>query len=64
MYIVQSNGLNQAVLFPSVHCALPLQIMPLYPWYVRFANILGQSVPRASGDDGGSDTDTIPYGRV
>ena len=36
----------------------------LVPLVREIANILGQSVPRASGDDGGSDTDTIPYGRA
>lgn len=36
----------------------------LVPLLREIANILGQSVPRASGDDGGSDTDTVPYGRV
>jgi len=34
-YIAWSNGLNRAVPFPSVCCAVPLQIMPLYSWYVR-----------------------------
>lgn len=36
----------------------------LVPLVREIANILGQSIPRASGDDGGSDTDTVPYGRV
>ena len=36
----------------------------LVPLLREIANILGQSVPRASGDDGDSDTDTVPYGRV
>lgn len=36
----------------------------LVPLLREIANILGQSVPRASGDDGGSDTDTVPYGLV
>ena len=45
--------MNQAVLLTSVRCAVPLQIMPLY---LGHPILFGQSVPRASGDDGGSDT--------
>ena len=57
-WIESSSSLSKC---PLCHTTADYALVPLVR---EIPNILGQSVPRASGDDGGSDTNTVLYGRV